>query len=191
MPFLVPPVLAAGCLRQHEPPTLRASAEVMLRPWRADEAPIIKAAYADAAIQQWNLNTVDDDEAHAWIARWPDLWEAETDACWAVATIDDDTVLGRIALRDISLAGASGQVTYWVLPEARGRGVATTAAREVARWAIHDVGLHRLELNHSAANHRSCRVAEKAGFQLEGTRRHALLHPDGWHDMHLHAHLAP
>ena len=30
-------------------------------------------------------------------------------------------------------------------------------------------------------------MAAKAGFALEGTKRSALLHADGWHDMHLHA----
>jgi hypothetical protein len=31
------------------------------------------------------------------------------------------------------------------------------------------------------------RVAGKAGFAFEGTKRSAVLHQDGWHDMHLHA----
>ena len=31
------------------------------------------------------------------------------------------------------------------------------------------------------------RVATRAGFRLEGTKRGDALHADGWHDMHLHA----
>ncbi|MFJ4203784.1 GNAT family N-acetyltransferase [Streptomyces sviceus] len=58
---------------------------------------------------------------------------------------------------------------------------------EIAYWALHDLGLHRLTLCHALANEASCRVAEKAGFRLEGTMRHALLHADGRHDQHLHA----
>jgi RimJ/RimL family protein N-acetyltransferase len=81
------------------------------------------------------------------------------------------------------------ECTYWVLPAARGRGVATGATLAMAHWALHDLGLHRLELQHSTANPASCRVAAKAGFGLEGTRRSAMRHPDGWHDMHLHARL--
>ena len=34
------------------------------------------------------------------------------------------------------------------------------------------------------------RVAEHAGYPLEGTKRRESLHRDGWHDMHLHARLA-
>jgi RimJ/RimL family protein N-acetyltransferase len=56
----------------------------------------------------------------------------------------------------------------------------------VARWAVDELGLHRLFLYHSTANPASCRVAAKAGFAFEGTLRSAMRHPDGWHDMHLH-----
>jgi hypothetical protein len=33
----------------------------------------------------------------------------------------------------------------------------------------------------------SCKVATKAGYLLEGTKRSAAVHDDGRHDMHLHA----
>lgn len=56
-------------------------------------------------------------------------------------------------------------------------------------WAF-DRGLHRVHLEHSVGNPASCRVAERAGFTLEGTQRSAALHLDGWHDMHLHARVA-
>jgi ribosomal-protein-alanine N-acetyltransferase len=62
--------------------------------------------------------------------------------------------------------------------------------RAVSTWMFRSVGLHRIELCHSALNPVSCRVADKAGFRYEGTRRQHLLHRDGWHDMHLHAQLA-
>jgi RimJ/RimL family protein N-acetyltransferase len=39
-------------------------------------------------------------------------------------------------------------------------------------------------------NEISCRVAVRVGFPLEGTMRSALLHDDGWHDMHVHARVA-
>ncbi|MFC6149614.1 MULTISPECIES: GNAT family N-acetyltransferase [Mumia] len=76
------------------------------------------------------------------------------------------------------------------LASARGRGVATRAVRAAASRLLHDVGFHRLEIEHSTANPASCRVATHAGFPLEGTRRSAALHADGGHDMHVHARLA-
>ena len=60
----------------------------------------------------------------------------------------------------------------------------------LTRWGHDDLGLHRIELQHSTVNEASCRAATAAGFLPEGIRRGANLHDDGWHDMHLHAHLS-
>ena len=54
-------------------------------------------------------------------------------------------------------------------------------------WAFGEIGFHRLELVHSLANAPSCRAAAKAGFAAECVQLSAVLHVDGWHDMHLHA----
>ncbi|MFD2794718.1 GNAT family N-acetyltransferase [Promicromonospora vindobonensis] len=68
-------------------------------------------------------------------------------------------------------------------------GVELRAVMAVGQWAF-GVGFRRLELQHSTLNLASCRVAEKAGFGLEGKRLGAALHADGHHDMHTHARLA-
>ena len=69
------------------------------------------------------------------------------------------------------------------------RGLATTALDVLTSWCFDDLGPHRFELRHSVLNEASCRVADKAGFEFEGTTRSQLLHADGWHDMHPHARL--
>jgi RimJ/RimL family protein N-acetyltransferase len=186
MPYLVSPVVPAGRMRDLGQPVLRAAGGLVLRPWRAADAPVVLEAYRDPAIQQWNLRAFGSlEEAGDWIGQWGGRWRAERDGCWAV-TDGAGAVLGRVALREIRLADGVAECTYWVLPAARGRGVATSATVAVARWAVDELGLHRLFLLHSTANPASCRVAAKAGFALEGTLRSAMRHPDGWHDMHLH-----
>ena len=190
MPYLVKPVVPAGRMRDRSQPVLRGVGGLVLRPWEPADAPVVLEAYQDPAIRRWNLRRFGSlAGAGAWIAQWDRQWQAERDGCWAVAD-GDGTVLGRVALRGIRLADGVADCTYWVLPAARGRGVATGATVAVARWALHELGLHRLELQHSTANPASCRVAAKAGFAPEGTLRSAMLHPDGWHDMHLHARVA-
>lgn len=113
-------------------------------------------------------------------------WQAETGAIWAIARPDGEAV-GLIGWGDIDLEEGSAEIVYWVLPEARGGGVVAEAVKRLSRWALDDLGLHRLRLCHSVANPASCRVAAKAGYSFEGTMRSALLHSDGWHDQHLHA----
>ncbi|MGV4980630.1 GNAT family N-acetyltransferase [Streptomyces sp. NRAIS4] len=183
----IPAVVPAGRMAHRTQPVLPLTAGLELRPWRAEDAGALLAAGQDPAIRQWNLFTVDGlDEARQRIARMHERWRAETGAVWAVARPDGPAV-GLIGLNDVDLAGGSTELVYWLLPEARGGGVAVEAVRRLGRWALDDLGLHRLRLCHSTANPASCRVAEKAGYALEGTQRSALLHADGWHDQHLHA----
>jgi ribosomal-protein-alanine N-acetyltransferase len=52
----------------------------------------------------------------------------------------------------------------------------------LTRFGFDQLGLHRIEINIRPENAPSCRVAEKAGYQLEGSRAR-YLHIDGqWRD---------
>ncbi|MET8087556.1 GNAT family N-acetyltransferase [Micromonospora sp. NPDC005237] len=189
MPLLVAPALPAGSLAAQEQPHLPVRPGLTLRPWRDDDAPLVRAAFDCPAIQRWHVRRLDsDDEARAWTAQWSARWSAETAVSWAIVE-DDDRPVGQVGLRQVSLAEASADVSYWVLPAARGAGVATEALLALTRWSF-AAGLHRLALEHSTANAASCRVATRGGFALEGVTRESVRHADGWHDMHLHARLA-
>jgi RimJ/RimL family protein N-acetyltransferase len=175
MPYLVTPVVPPGRIRELVQPVLRAAGGLVLRPWEAGDAEVVLDVYRDPEIQRWHLRAFASlAEAGAWIADWAGRWRAERDGCWAV-TDGTGTVLGRAALREVRLADGVGECTYWVLPSARNRGVATAATAEVARWALDELGLHRLFVLHSTANPASCRVAAKAGFAPEGTLRGVML----------------
>ncbi|MFE9692261.1 GNAT family N-acetyltransferase [Micromonospora sp. NPDC005806] len=186
MPLLTTPALGAGALARSPQPDIDAG-DLRLRPWRPNDHPAVVAAYADPAVQRWHCRRMTDDEARDWIDAWPTRWRQETGAGWAVT--DTTGVLGQISLRTIDLYEAQAEVSYWVLPAARGRRVAPRALAALARWSFDDLGLHRVWLRHSTANPASCRVAERAGLTAEGTSRHAARHADGWHDMHQHARL--
>jgi len=187
VPALVPPVLAPGTLGGREQPSLTAD-DLLLRPWRSADAPALQAAYDDPGIRRWHGEHLSDVEASAYADQWRGLWQDERRAGWAV--IRDDVLVGRVTLVRLELPQGQAEVTYWVVPAARGGGVAPRAVLAVASWCFDDLGLHRLELAHSTQNPASCRVAEKAGFVAEGTKRRQGLHGDGWHDMHLHARLS-
>lgn len=187
----VPPVVPAGRMARAEQPVLalpRAGLE--LRPWEAGDASALVAAAGDPAIRQWNLLAVPDGEAAVRrIERMRERWRAETGAIWAIARsrADGGEVVGLAGWNDVDLDGGSAEIVYWLLPAARGGGVAVEAVGGLTRWAFDDLGLHRLRLCHAVANEASCRVARKAQYAYEGTMRSALLHADGWHDQHLHA----
>jgi RimJ/RimL family protein N-acetyltransferase len=174
-------------MRNQPQPTLRIG-ELTVRPWREDDAAAVVAAYGDRDIQQWHARSMTAGEAPAWLSSWADRWQAETGAGWAVT--QQDVLVGRVGFRAISLPEGLAEIAYWTVPAARGRNIAARAVRAASTWMFQSVGLNRVELNHSALNTASCRIAHKAGFRYEGTKRRHALHPDGWHDMHLHARLA-
>jgi len=188
MPFLTNDVLPAGTLSGGPQPTLPSGDGLLLRPWRPKDAPAVHRAFQDPVMHQWHVRAADsEEEAGGWIEEWRQAWAGERDAQWAVADESTDLLLGRVALRNIVLGDGVGEVAYWTVAAARGQGVAARATASLAHWALDGIGFHRLELTHATANEASCRVAAKTGFTLEGTKRSAGLHRDGWHDMHLHA----
>jgi RimJ/RimL family protein N-acetyltransferase len=72
----------------------------------------------------------------------------------------------------VNLSGKDrGSVGYWLLPEARGKGLASRAVKLVSRWALRDLALARLALLTEPSNRQSLRVAEITGFQEEGVLR--------------------
>ncbi|WP_161163320.1 GNAT family N-acetyltransferase [Streptomyces sp. SID5910] len=188
MPYLTSPVLPPGTLSCVPQPVIPTGDGLALRPWRTEDAPAVHAAFQDPAIHQWHLRAAgSEDEVRGWITEWQRAWEQERTPQWAVAEEATDRLLGRVALREVVLDDGVAEVAYWTTAAARGRGVAPRATTALARWALDEIGFQRLELMHSVANEASCRVAEKTGFALEGVKRRALRHADGWHDMHLHA----
>ncbi|MGW7252737.1 GNAT family N-acetyltransferase [Streptomyces sp. NPDC054834] len=150
----------------------------------------------DPEFLRWNtpLKPVTDldtarDSLHAQAAR------AANGDCVPFRVTDADTgaTLGHIGLNTIELVVRVARVGYWVLPEARGQGVAVRALALATRWAFTELGLYRLELGHAIGHDASCRVAEKCGYPHEGTLRGAMFEAgrlDAFRDVHLHARIA-
>lgn len=124
-----------------------------------------------------------------WIARREQERGAGT--AFAFAVVDgDDTPLGNVAVGAVNRVHATGWVSYWTVPSARGRRVATHGCEALSRWTFGELGLFRLELGHRVNNPASCRVAQGAGFATEGLQRQKLAYDGVRHDVELHARLA-
>jgi RimJ/RimL family protein N-acetyltransferase len=95
-------------------------------------------------------------------------WDRGEAATFAICD-EADECIGHVFV-NLS-AERRGSVGYWLLPEARGKGLATRAVRLVSRWALRDVGLGRLGLLTEPSNLGSLRVAERSGFHREGLLR--------------------
>ncbi|MGW1123666.1 GNAT family N-acetyltransferase [Streptomyces sp. NPDC002526] len=182
-----PPALVPGSLAGSPQPVLRTPGGLSLRPWERADAPVFLAAYGDREIRRWHpRRPASEEQVRAWFDGYGEDWRRERGGHWAVVD-DSGRVLGRIALRDMDLDDGTAEAAYWVLPAARGAGVASGALAGLSAWALEEAGFWRLELEHSTRNAASCAVATKCGYAPEGVKRSAGLHDDGRHDMHLHA----
>lgn len=172
---------------------------VRLRTWDPESDADARAwlrGVRDPEFRRWNtpLRPVTDVEGAREALRARELDAADgRSRSFRITDADSGTTLGHIGINQIDRHLRRAVVGYWVLPEARGRGVATRALLVAARWAFDDLWLYRLELDHALGHEVSCRIAERCGFPCEGTMRGAIFQPerhDAFRDAHLHARLA-
>lgn len=102
---------------------------------------------------------------------------------WAAVDAATGAYAGSVGLNRTMWKAGTTEVGYWLVPEARGRGLATEAVAAVSRWALLDQGFQRVELKAAVGNTPSRRVAEKAGFTYEGTERNAMPLHEGRTDL--------
>jgi len=147
-----------------------------LRPWREADAPEIAAALdGDPEIARW-LDQIPQpytsEDALAYIRG---LTGNERESRFALTEAGDDRLIGSIGAtwnetRDVA------EIGYWLRADGRGRGAATAAVRLLVPWAFAE-GAARVQLRADVENTASRRVAEKAGFRLEGVLRSAHWNP--------------
>ena len=105
--------------------------QIVLRPWREDDAPWVYEACQDPAIQRWLPDLprpYTHDDAHAFV----------TDAIglgpYQFAITVQGQLAGSIGLR--SGKHETGHIGYWCAPGARCQGTTTRALRRLCRYGI-------------------------------------------------------
>lgn len=100
-------------------------------------------------------------------------------------------LVGLMALEIKAPADQMAHIGYWISSRAEGKGVMTRALAAFVDYAFEEWNLHRLEIHCATENVRSCRVAERAGFQKEGILRGARKVNGEFLDMNLYALVRP
>ena len=165
---------------------------LVLRPPRASDADDALALLTDPDVIRWNPGPgeVDRDVALEWCLRGAD-WSSGEHATWHGVDPATEGLIVNISLFSMDPEHSSAKVGYRVVPWRRRQGYAREGLIAVSAWAFAELGLERIQLEHSVANPGSCRVALGAGYRLEGTLRAAFRTPDGLrHDDHVHGRLS-
>lgn len=149
---------------------------VLLRRYRAEDAQAMYEAAREsiADVGRW-LPWCHADyclaDASEWIATSAAAWEARAEYRLGIFEQGSGRFVGGAGLNFIDWLALRANLGYWVRTSATGRGYATRAARLLAHYAVHSLGLERLEIIAAIGNTRSQRVAAKAGATREGIAR--------------------
>ncbi|MCX4391121.1 GNAT family N-acetyltransferase [Micromonospora peucetia] len=145
--------------------------ELLLRPWRDDDATALIAAYRDPVLRRWTRAPVTTiAEARRFLTEARRDWDDGHRFSFAVLepSPTGETLVAQVILKNVTEGGEDAEVGYWTAAPARGRGVAPRALTAVTEWAFARLaGLRRLDLMHQIDNPASCRVAEKAGYPFQ------------------------
>ena len=81
------------------------------------------------------------------------------------------TLVGSSGLQRIDWRVPKFEIGYWCRTRFAGRGYTTEAVRGITAFAFDALGAKRVEIRCDPLNQASARVAERAGFRLEGELR--------------------
>jgi RimJ/RimL family protein N-acetyltransferase len=137
-----------------------ADAHVLLRAEEPRDLPAIDAGMHDPDVIRWIGTPWPLAEV---LGRNEQSWQ-QGSPTFSICELDG-TCVGLIWMNVRDPDRSTGHVGYWLLPAARGRGLATSAVRLLSAWAVRDLGMTRLRLTTAVDNPRSQRVAERSGFR--------------------------
>jgi ribosomal-protein-serine acetyltransferase len=88
-----------------------------------------------------------------------------------VAPTAGEAIVGVLGFHGIDWANRSTSIGYWLAEAAQGQGTMTQAVAALVEHALNGWQLNRVEIRADIENLRSRALAERLGFQREGTLR--------------------
>jgi ribosomal-protein-serine acetyltransferase len=98
------------------------------------------------------------------------------------AIVRDGQIVGMAGFHGVDWSNHSTSIGYWLAQSAQGKGTMTAAVRALVDVAFRELQLNRVEIRLDVENERSMALAERLGFQREGTLRQAMLLAGAYRD---------
>ena len=145
---------------------------ITLEPLAQRHVPVFQTLVLEDDIRRFTMVPTRPDRHFAanWVARYERGWAEGSRAGFAILD-GDGAIVGFGGIFGLDDPGAEGEIGYLVAVEARGQGIAGRSVALLTRWGFDELGLERIELRIDTDNVASARVAERAGYRLEGVLR--------------------
>ncbi len=117
-------------------------------------------------------------------------WDAGRAVRLAIRDRGTREFLGVVGLDSCVHLHRSCELGYWLKREGTGKGLMTEAARGIADFALHRMGVHRIRCAAATDNYQSLRVIARLGFRFEGIARQAEFVQNRWLDHAVFARLS-
>ena len=116
------------------------------------------------------------------------MLDADQDQTFAYAITDEKRVIGSIGVfRKDNIHFQTAELGYYIAEPDWGQGHGTRAVKQIGELIFETTDIIRIFAEPFARNLGSCRILEKAGFQLEGILRKNALKIGRTEDMKLYA----
>lgn len=154
----------------------------MLRPWRAEDAPLLRAAIDESldSIKRWMSWGREEPSTlallRARLQSYADDFDAGRRWRYAVCVGEAERLAGGASLHP-RVGPEALEVSYWVRRGCRRRGIAAAAAAALARHAFTSHGVGHVDICVDVGNEASAALALSLGFEPRG--RLAREYPDG------------
>jgi RimJ/RimL family protein N-acetyltransferase len=149
--------------------------ELLLRPPLDEDVDLIAPVFRDPAIggeaglPPWDAATL----RIVMREQLPEMVARGLMSPYVIVEAESGRVLGGMNIHHFDPLRDAIEVGYWLLLDARGRGVATRGVRAVSEHGFAN-GIDRVEAHVRVGNVASERVLERAGFRREGVKRRYL-----------------
>jgi len=143
-------------------------------------AAVVESAAELARFMPWSVPTPTVDNTEAWVRKAAAHFLTREQLNWKLLLKTNEQYVGTIGLPRLDWSVPRFEVGYWLRTSMGGQGYMTEAVRAVTEMALDRFKAQRVEIHTDDRNIRSARVAERAGFDLEGILRRDTRCKDGY-----------
>lgn len=165
-----------------EIPTLQYGRLTLRRAIQDDVQPIFEACQ-DPLIPRFTTVPSNYTILHAqnFVDRTQESLELEREIPFVITfdVAEGEKFAGVISLHTINTHNHCAEIGYWMHPEMRGQGIATTAAKLITNLGITSIGFRRIEGVVDVENIASQKLLLKAGYEREGVLKKKVTREDG------------